>query len=166
LSWSIKVGFISDVAMNVNSFLTWKFSAWLSVSINLAWSSLWIDVACPECSPTWYVVSVVVWMSLWESFSSIPSWSWIESIITWWNPFLIVMGWWQIESFTVKSIFGKNISALFCESLFEKRICSNHRSIALILGNHWVFLSDRFESVRHVIGRGSIHVTSSPLEAI
>ena len=156
MSWSIEVGFILDVAMNLNGFFTWEFSDWVSVSINLAWSSLRINVACSEGGLTWYVVGVVVRMSLWESFCSVSSWSWIKSGVTCWNPFLVVMGWWQIKCFTVKIIFGKNISALFGKGLFEKRISSNDGSVTLILGNDAVFLSNRFELNKYKIDESDV----------
>lgn len=59
--------------MNLKCSFKREFSAWVSASIDLAWSSLWIEVACSEGSLIWLVVCMVVRMSLWEGLSSVSS---------------------------------------------------------------------------------------------
>jgi len=147
--------------MDGNCFFTWEFCFWVSISVNLAWSSLWIVITCSECSLIWFVMGMVVRMTLRKGLCSISSWSCIKSSIFWWDPLLVMESWWHILNFIIK-ISCKNISALFGKSLLKKRICCNHWSITLILWNNIVFSSHRFESVRHIIRRSSIHMTSCP----
>jgi len=111
-------------------------------------------------------VGVVVWMSLWESFSSIPSWSWIKCSILLRNQDFIMPSWRHCLDFIIKIISSENISALFSKSLLKKGICSNNGSVTLILWNNIVFSFNRFKSVGHVVGRSSIHMTWCPLKEV
>ena len=85
MSWSIDVSFILHMLMNFKSILSTEFSTWNSSSKDLTWMSLWVQKWCSESGLTWDIWSMIIWMSLWESFSSVSSGSRIQRIVCFWN---------------------------------------------------------------------------------
>ena len=67
MSGSIQVGFVSHVLVEFDCLLLRELLLRVSGSVDLAWVSLWVEVAGSEGSLIRWVLGVVGRMSIWHS---------------------------------------------------------------------------------------------------
>jgi len=152
--------------MNFDSSLIWKFSLWVSASIYWTRVRFWIYERVSEGCFVWWVVRMVIWMSLWLSFGAISSGSRIQCVVLLRNVNSIKSGRCHCLWSFVDSSSCKHISTLFSESFLQKLIGLYVWHISLISWNYHIFSFNRLSLFGHIVIWCSIHIARSPLEEI
>lgn len=81
LPWSVEIGFVGHMSVDIKCILGWELPAWVSGSINLTWVSLRVDKACSECGLVWSVVCMISWVSIWHGSQAVSSRGGMEGVI-------------------------------------------------------------------------------------
>ena len=163
--------------MELSRLLRGEQSAGAAVSKDRRVLLLGVDVAGAESGLIWRVSRVVLGVSGRLSASAVPARGRSQSLIGLRDEALVEASGRHGLGGVVKLGLLENIARLLGESLLKKRVGSNHRSIALIAGNHAVLAFNGLKlreksdvvltySVGHVVVGSPIHVIVRPVEEL
>jgi len=152
--------------VNLYGFLIWKCPLWISVSIDWTWVWLRINKWVSESCFIWWVMRMVVWMSLWLSSSTISSRSWIQRVVGLWNVNSVKSSWCHSLRILINFSSCKNIPTLLSESFLKKLISCHVWNISLVAWDYHIFALDRLSLLAHIVIWSSIHIIRGPLEKV
>ena len=145
-------------------FLLVEFLWCVSRSPVFSWNALWVVEGCSESSFL-VVLWFDIWMSVEHSFSAISSAGSMQSVVGYWNSWLVPSCGGNSLHLIADGPLVQNVSGLLGVPLLKQtvRFETGHESLVpwqrVVFVGHWLLLS-------HVVVRSPVHVSIGPPEEI